>query len=765
MLPAIQEHPILAFLRQLPIRDQARALGVLLVGAPGAGKTILESLLLLRDVLLGYPGVVLDPLGTLSEAFVFRLFPLLSAFPTGEDDLLWQHLRYIPLGGASSTFPIYHVRQGESLWDASMRLITVLERANPQLATSPLTWPAARRLALNAGVLLTALSFGLDKVEDLLFNTIEWQQSGRFQEAINRNLQATDAVSYFRNYYLPLPRAEKSRLAGTFLDQVLPLTDPTLRAIFAGSSTPGIDWEEVEALGQIVILSFKAIRNPASRLFAMQWLLESLLAHLKARGRRETPFVLTIDEFANLTAQGTADNKPLAEFFDELLAQFARNSRVFVTAALQSLDQVDPRLQQTLLRMATIITGRAGTPREARLLADVLFRKDINRVQHQKKVFGKVDVPPLPRGYSSAAYYRDMQLSSQWQSPYFPYYVLETEPMYLGLDLQEEEAAGKIQALSALEFLIRPAVSEGTVSQEVMSFSIGDALRDPVTGQVQFPAPDDAALLAEMQEELAKRSGVPMQQIQALQAERLDAGTSKKEPAPQTKEPASPQSTTEEGSLLDGAHPQPQPVKTTPSRPTLDEQQIAFLRYITEQPETPVSAVYKAVGVSGWKGEKLRDALKQQGLLQEVAVRREGAGRPTKFFIPTFTAFELLRREPPNGRGGAIHRYLQQVVVAGATRKGYSAQVEKAIGNGAIVDVHLEREGVRIACECVVVSKPQREIGHIKNALNADYNKVFVVFAEQRTLERTQEAMNGEFSVEELSKVSLLPLSKLSGVG
>jgi hypothetical protein len=32
----------------------------------------------------------------------------------------------------------------------------------------------------------------------------------------------------------------------------------------------------------------------------------------------------------------------------------------------------------------------------------------------------------------------------------------------MGLDLQEEEAAGKITRLGALEFLCRPAVGEGT---------------------------------------------------------------------------------------------------------------------------------------------------------------------------------------------------------------------------------------------------------------------------------------------------------------
>jgi hypothetical protein len=73
MRPVTQTFPLLSTLSDLPLKDNARALGLLILGAPGAGKTILESLLLLFDLLRGRPGCVLDPLGTLSEAFLFRL--------------------------------------------------------------------------------------------------------------------------------------------------------------------------------------------------------------------------------------------------------------------------------------------------------------------------------------------------------------------------------------------------------------------------------------------------------------------------------------------------------------------------------------------------------------------------------------------------------------------------------------------------------------------------------------------------------------------
>jgi hypothetical protein len=154
-------------------------------------------------------------------------------------------------------------------------------------------------------------------------------------------------------------------------------------------------------------------------------------------------------------------------------------------------------------------------------------------------------------------------------------------------------------------------------------------------------------------------------------------------------------------------------------------------------------------------------------LIEELEVRTErtGAGRPTKLVIPSFTALELLGKEPPVGRGGVIHRHIQHLVEEGASAKGFIATCEYDLGNGGIVDVHLENGEVRIAVEIAAMSKPQCEIAHIRHCLAAGYDKVFDVFVDQRLLERTQEALAGEFTDEERARVQLLHLSKLSGVG
>jgi hypothetical protein len=175
------------------------------------------------------------------------------------------------------------------------------------------------------------------------------------------------------------------------------------------------------------------------------------------------------------------------------------------------------------------------------------------------------------------------------------------------------------------------------------------------------------------------------------------------------------------------------PAQTQPVQPSeapapeatgqLDEHQQAFLEFIIANPDTAQTAVYKGIKVGVLRGNEVRDSLLEQGLIEQVETRLGKMARRTVFFVPTFTALERLGIEPPPGRGGAVHRYIQQLIAARAISQGYTAKVEYDLGNGGSVDVHLEKDGVRIAVEIAAVSKTQREIAHIKHCLAVGYDK------------------------------------------
>jgi TraM recognition site of TraD and TraG len=225
--------------------------------------------------------------------------------------------------------------------------------------------------------------------------------------------------------------------------------------------------------------------------------------------------------------------------------------------------------------------------------------------------------------------------------------------------------------------------------------------------------------------------------------------------------------------LIERASLTQQPAQTHPAQPRdavqpevtpqLGEQQQQFLEFIIANPDTAQTAVYKGIRVGVLRGNEIRDSLLEQGLIEQIETRLGKMGRRTVFFVPTFTALERLGIEPPAGRGGIVHRYLQHLIEEGATAKGYTAKVEHDLGNGGFMDVHLEKDGVRIAVEIAVVSKPQRELAHIKHCLAVGYDKVYVVFLEQRLLERTTAALAG-FSDEEVEKIRLVHVSHLSQV-
>jgi hypothetical protein len=425
---------------------------------------------------------------------------------------------------------------------------------------------------------------------------------------------------------------------------------------------------------------------------------------------------------------------------------------------LQSLDQVDERLGQTLLRLATIISGRAGTLREAREIADHLFRKDIYRIHHHKKVFGKVDPVPLIRG---VGYHPPESLSQdKLSSQYYPYYILESEPQYMGLELQEEDAAGRIQRLGALEFLCRPAIGE------VVPVCIADAISDPDTGAYIFPDPEqDHLLIAQIQQRLAARSGIPVSDILSDQEAPLTQGTPQN---PQQTQPDTEVSERHPPRLTDGTQPEPRSVRETQSRPTLDEQQHSLLVYVTDHPGTPVAAAYKALGVGVALGAKVRESLKALGLLTELELRtgRQRSGRPSICLIPTTSGFQLVGHEQPPGRGGELHRQIQQLVIQGALAKGYSAEAEHKLASGGIVDVHLAKgAGRRIACEVAIVSTVEQEISHIRSCLAVGYDQIFTLFADEQLLAKVAAAIETHLSSDEQRKVRLLPLRQLASIG
>ncbi|MFQ5965232.1 MAG: type IV secretory system conjugative DNA transfer family protein [Candidatus Scalinduaceae bacterium] len=91
------------------------------------------------------------------------------------------------------------------------------------------------------------------------------------------------------------------------------------------------------------------------------------------------------------------------------------------------------------------------------------------------------------------------------------------------------------------------------------------------------------------------------------------------------------------------------------------------------------------------------------------------------------------------GRGGAQHKYLQNLIKRMAEEKGYRAIIEQQTPDGkGMVDVGLESDGKKIACEISLTSTDEQELGNIEKCIKAGYDKVILCSPEKRTLEKVK---------------------------
>lgn len=118
-------------------------------------------------------------------------------------------------------------------------------------------------------------------------------------------------------------------------------------------------------------------------------------------------------------------------------------------------------------------------------------------------------------------------------------------------------------------------------------------------------------------------------------------------------------------------------------------------------------------------------------------------------------------KEPTPGRGGAEHKYLQELVRSWGQERGFLATVEKVVLEGAgSVDVALERQGYRLAVEIAMTTSPEHETANVRKCLDAGFDEVAVVSLKRRALSRVEEALC-ELAEEERSRVFLLSPEEL----
>ncbi len=93
----------------------------------------------------------------------------------------------------------------------------------------------------------------------------------------------------------------------------------------------------------------------------------------------------------------------------------------------------------------------------------------------------------------------------------------------------------------------------------------------------------------------------------------------------------------------------------------------------------------------------------------------------------------------PKDKSQTQHQYLQNLIKKMAEEKGYKAVIEQPTPDGqGRVDVSLERNGRRIACEISVTTNSEHEFSNIEKCLNAGYEKVILCSPDKKNLDKVR---------------------------
>jgi len=120
------------------------------------------------------------------------------------------------------------------------------------------------------------------------------------------------------------------------------------------------------------------------------------------------------------------------------------------------------------------------------------------------------------------------------------------------------------------------------------------------------------------------------------------------------------------------------------------------------------------------------------------------------------------KKKPAEDKDYTQHRYLQMLIKKMAESRGYVAKLEEPTPDGAgRVDVSLERNGKRIACEICVTTEKEWEVHNIQKCLAAGHNQVITCSTEKRVLSAISRKAKETLSEIELEKVRFLQPDEL----
>jgi len=157
--------------------------------------------------------------------------------------------------------------------------------------------------------------------------------------------------------------------------------------------------------------------------------------------------------------------------------------------------------------------------------------------------------------------------------------------------------------------------------------------------------------------------------------------------------------------------------------------------------------------------KRLKEEKKLIGVPLETPVEKLEKKKPPTKKVPAIVAPEeepTVRLPEPEfeEKGRSRHRYLQALIRRMAEDKGFRAIIEQPTPDGlGRVDVSLEMDGRKIACEISVTTTDEQELSNIEKCLASGYEKVILCSPEKKNLEKVKALISQKLKPSDQEKV------------
>jgi len=195
--------------------------------------------------------------------------------------------------------------------------------------------------------------------------------------------------------------------------------------------------------------------------------------------------------------------------------------------------------------------------------------------------------------------------------------------------------------------------------------------------------------------------------------------------------------------------------KAIPDGAELSPDEKGFLEFISQHAGMFVTKVYKAVGLSGYKGDKLKSSLIDKDLIVQQETRKGLRRRLAKVLTLTDKGANIVKKLTLKGKGGDLHKDLQKMIKEQAEVFGWRATIEKRISRRSLesVDVELRKDDIRVAVEISSTTKAEHEIQNIKKCLEAGYDYILAVCPDDKRLSLLKTEVKKVFSFKEQERI------------